>query len=210
MKNQQDSLKKRIDHHMAWALERLKARGELPPLTIIEPKSGPFQVFATTWANNREKQLLMQMIQVAGVACDAESISTIMEAWVAAEAYAVPGESAEQALRRVNSDPNHRPPSEREDRREVVLCQILYRCPIDGTSRRVHSEMREIERDATGNPCALAPDPYPGPSVGRVTDLMLPDRPDALMQRKAQQANAVLMQLLGVTADIIPVMGSVH
>ena len=86
------------------------------------------------------------------------------------------------------------PPSEAEDRIEIVMAELIYRDDATG-ERRSLADAREIVRDAKGKPVgfrdnALDPDAQ---GEGRWVDVLTPDRPTAEERARA----AAVIEALG-------------
>lgn len=99
----------------------------LPPTFVIEFKDRPAAVIVTPWKNDAEKNAFLTAIRLSMklYRSSVTGYSVVSEAWVATQDH--------------EPRPSERPPSERDDRREVVFV-----CASDG--EKTLFKAWEIER----------------------------------------------------------------
>lgn len=137
---------KQVRFDMAFAERTLLKQGDVRRMFVIHAKDA---LHAIPWNGADEKKEMLKFVRAYCIALDAEAVSFISEAWVRSVMRAH-GESEAEYQERVDAVP----PSEAEDRREVVLCIVMYR---EAGERHVLSEAREIQRRANGKPDGLTP-----------------------------------------------------
>jgi hypothetical protein len=184
---------------MQLALDILRERDQLANVVIIEAKDQPLRAFALPFSDDSEKRIAYQLTLLAGIAYDAEAITLLNEVWVATEIRR--HDTTIEEMKR-----NALPPSKRENRKEAVMCLILYRDPYDDDSRRSVCSIREIERGADGKIVRLidSDDFIHDSGDGAMMDLMLPGRPPVEAIRGAKHVIAALEEIGALTSVVIP------
>jgi hypothetical protein len=132
-----------------------KAGAELVPTWLVQLKDRPAMVLATPWDGEDEKCRVIDAIRMMLKSPEALSYSFLSEAWVA------------------NEDgryPTGLMPSQREDKREVV---IINACNRQSAKMRIY----EMKRDARGRVSDLVKDPEKGVErfEGRLFNLFADD-----------------------------------
>lgn len=139
---------KQVRFDMAFAEKTLLKNGDVGRMFVIHAKDAQHAMLAP-WNSREEKFRMLQMVRAYCIAVDAVAVSFISEAWVRSVMRAH-GESEAEFHERSEAVR----PSEAEDRREVVMCVVMYR---EAGERHVLSEAREIQRRANGKPDGLTP-----------------------------------------------------
>lgn len=142
------------DHARAMLIGDEKAM--LVPFFHIQFKNRPDSIMATPWNGEREKSIVIRSIKAAlkQFRPSVVNYAFVSEAWVAQQ--------------------NHRPregdlmPSEREDRREVVIVSA-------GDHDRATMKVWEIVRDDKGKPTDLVEEPMMDCAEGRLFNLLADD-----------------------------------
>jgi hypothetical protein len=173
---------KQLRFDMAFAEKTLLQRGELGTMFVVHTKDAK-HVVAGGWEDDDEKAAKLEMLRTYCIACDAEALTYISEAWTR-HLSQMPSETKAEFQARVDAVL----PRNAEDRREMVMVMIMYR--DDAGQRQVVSDSREIQRRANGKPSGLTPhrlnegwDVLGGPIVDA-----FPEWPPSFHERIAAQA----------------------
>jgi hypothetical protein len=134
------------------------AIGQLAPMFVVHAHDGTIIPVLATWDN---KSGHYDVVKVICIAHDAIAICMICEGWIAGA--------------RTREELEGRPPSEREDRKEVVSVTMSMRQP----RVRSLSSWREIIRDWDGKITGVGPELVPPgiQGVGRMFELLPEERP---------------------------------
>jgi hypothetical protein len=161
-------LKDRFAKDCEFAATALLDRGSIAPMFIVHCDLGLVPVLAS-FSNTKEKALTYDFIELLCVAYDATAVVMMTEAWMAQE----------------HGTNNPLPPSEREDRVEVLIVTMAAR----GTNGReeFHS-CREIIRDKQDQLIGLKPENPPYDGIRGALFELLPSEPATAQQKAAAQA----------------------
>jgi len=187
-----DQWQKILELDMEFALERLKARGELQPQAAIHDHNGGISMVALSVGTDEKTKTSMRLVRLMAVALDAEAVTTLGEMW-ARFMQPYHGESREEYEARVVAVR----PRDAEDRREVVMSCVHFR-DENGRLREI-SQSRDIIRDAAGKVTGLGPAPDYDvlESDGAMTHLLPARRPNAEQMLYAKQ----LLKRGGIDVD---------
>jgi hypothetical protein len=139
---------KQVRFDMAFAERMLLKQGDVGRMFVIHAKDAQ-HVMAAPWHSAAEKRQMLTMVRAYCIAVDAEALSFISEAWVRS-VFRAHGETEAEFNTRVDAVA----PRDAEDRREVVICMVIYR---EAGERHAVSDTREITRRDNGKPEGLAP-----------------------------------------------------
>lgn len=165
-----------FDRDCDFAADRMLGTGELAPMFSIHFKQAgqpALAIVPADFADPPTKDRTVMMVKLLGVAVDAFAISLMTEAWVATVS-----DKTDEAIARLA-------PSERMDRREVVMVMMSQR---GGKPRAM---IREILRSDDGSVSLGAVEPDHDGLQGRMSNLLLPDRPTAEQRANARAMLAV-------------------
>jgi len=139
---------KQVRFDMQFAEKTLLKNGDVGRMFVIHTKDAQ-HVMAAPWNSAAEKRQMLTMVRAYCIAVDAEALSFISEAWVRS-VFRAHGETEAEFNTRVDAVA----PRDAEDRREVVICMVIYR---EAGERHAVSDTREITRRDNGKPEGLAP-----------------------------------------------------
>lgn len=138
-------------HAMAMLIGDEKA--QLIPFFHIQFKDRPDTLIATPWSGEDEKSRAIRVVKEVMRQCRSSVVNYAFasEAWVATQTH--------------RPRKGDRMPSEREDRREVVIVSA-------GDHQRATMKTWEIVRDDKGRPTDLVEDKTMGHATGRLYNLL--------------------------------------
>ena len=163
-----------------FAKRMLLDTGAVRPMFILHLPDA-IKVIQTHWTSTEEKRTTQKLMALMAAADGAEAVVFIAEAWWRAVPQR-PGETEAEHKARVEAVP----PSEAEDRIEVVMIASSFR--VDG-HKQSKAVALEIIRGASGRPRTLREISEPGASVsGAVADLLTDEPLTEELRGVAQRA----------------------
>jgi len=181
-------------HHadVEFARKVLLGQGAVIPMFIVHAGTKTLAV-VSQWRDDDEKRQAFLLVALLAAREGAEAIGFISEAWIRQVDHA-PRETEAEFAARVKAVP----PSEAEDRQEVVMCAMQYRDPVAG--KRSLMTSLDIVRDATGKPVAAPKRTDDGyDRLGGAALALLSERlPDAHARARAGQIYAKALEILGL------------
>jgi hypothetical protein len=162
----------RFDYH--FAKTALLSQGSVAPMYIVHSRNGIIPILAT-YNDGAQKNAVHNVVRMFCIAEDADAVGYIGEAW---SAKAMPEDAAHPDRPTVM-------PKDREDRMEVVVCQIIYR-GLDGPMGTFMQG--EIDRDTSGKAVGLINEMSAQSHQigGSFADLLPPRRPTPAEQQAAR------------------------
>lgn len=180
-----------IREHVEWAKHSLAKTGRIIPQYLI---ATPRKVYGITVAceDEDEHERITEMLGIFCLAGQAESVTFVFEAWKR-NLTRRPGETMAEFLARGHAVP----PSQAEDRQEVVIVQCIYY--DEAGERRSIGTDREILRDADGRAYGLGEEDQRaqgGEAEGWLIDILAPERP-------GKEAVMAAIQMLPIAAEVL-------
>lgn len=178
-----------ICRNIEFAESVLREHGELVPMFVVEAGSET-HIVGATFRNAEEKRSIFALVRLMCIALDATALTFITEAWMR-RIRQYPGETEAAMQARIAAVP----PSEAEDREEVIVVQTMYRDPETG-ERRAITGQRGIERDAAGKIVGLgAGDVEETGATGAAGEIFPAEAPTPDAQSYAQRVLAAVERL---------------
>lgn len=187
-----DTWLRALEFDAEFAVKHLIERGKFLPTFVLYLPGQKVMLIPAGWTDDTEKQRMMALVSVAAVAHDALAISLSTEAWMRTVA---------RRDRETDAEHNKRaravPPSEAQDRQEIIITVLTYR--DDADQRHSLSQSSKIIRDAAGQVTGATAMDFSGSIEGAMTDILPPCRAPAY----ARDAARAMLAKNGVTFEAL-------
>ena len=170
-----------------FARQMMLEYGECQPMFIVHGRDGEMYPVMAAFTNREEKALTMKMVTMICVAYAAGGVSFIGEAWAATG----------MAEDRDNPTNPRVMPSDREDKREVIIAQLSYR--TDSGVENVFMS-GDIERSPDGKVSGFSHENENAHTAigGAFCDVLPPEVPNEFAQKAAKMMLEFLEQRGGL------------
>ena len=187
---------KQLRFDIEFAKRMVLEQGSCATILVVYPRGRASLVIRPS--ADLGKDTSARFLRILCTAIDAEAFAWISEAWMRRISQRF-GETRDDVVARAYAVP----PSEAEDRFEVVMAELIYR--DDDGQRRCMADVREILRDATGKPVGFRDgvlDPL-ARSEGRWVEVLTAEPPTAEERARAAAAIEELGEMGVGLADMV-------
>jgi hypothetical protein len=187
-----------LEEDVGFGKHILLTQGTFPALFVLHHADGRITPFSAFFRSDEQKRAALSLMTMIVTATECVAVSFTVEAWMKM-GEARRGETTEQSQERILNGVRV---SEAEDRKEVLMCSIVYR--DDADERQCVTDVWEIERGADGKVVSFVTiDRGLAQHQGAMINVMPEDRPTPGMVQAANMfcaKHAVdLMEALHIT-----------
>jgi hypothetical protein len=195
-----ESADRQLAHDLDFAAERMREHGGVSMMLMFRPAHDPDSILLMPagWSGSEDREIAIKVFRTIGIGVNARMVTLLTEAWLR-KVQKHPRETRDEHETRAYAVP----PSEAEDRVEVLMAAVAWR--DDGGRTRMRASIREILRDDSNAFLGLRrikPGPEDGEAIGQswLGDVIPPVNVRAEDREKAMD----FLRRMGVHIELQP------